>query len=93
MIYLIVLGFALCAIIKIFQGQTEMFFMYAVISSLFSISATIDSVYQRWCEREDAKLKAVGQTFKDLGEKLKEDKKKMEEDMKKSGDTSDKKYN
>ena len=80
MLYLTCVGFSFCAIIKLIQHDVNGFFMFAILVGLYLIPATIESIYQRAIVREEAKMKATIDAFKNFNE-----------EMKKSGSTTDKK--
>lgn len=80
MLYLTCVGFSLCAIIKLVQHNMDEFFMFSILVGLYLIPATIESIYQRFIIREEAKMKATIDAFKNFNE-----------EMKKSGSTTDKK--
>ena len=71
MLYLTCVGFALCSIIKLFQHDTNGFFMFAVLVGLYLIPATMEAIYQRHIAREDAKTKAMADAFKNFNEEMK----------------------
>lgn len=71
MLYLTCVVFALCAIIKLFQHDTNGFFMFSVLVGLYLIPVTIEAIYQRYITREDAKTKAMADAFKNFNEEMK----------------------
>ena len=82
MIYLIVFGLAICTIIKIFQGDINGFFMFAILTGIFLISATIDATYRTFYESMLKLLEKSSDFIKDANEKLKKEIDKKNEENK-----------
>ena len=81
MLYLSVLGFFILATIKLIQQDTNGFFMFSILASIFLISATIESVYNKWTQKKALEYKTLSEAFEkwanDLKEKQKEQEKKI----------------
>ena len=82
MIYLIVFGLAICTIIKIFQGDINGFFMFAILTGIFSISATIDATYRTFYDSMLKLLEKSSDFIKDANEKFKKEIDKKNEENK-----------
>ena len=81
MLYLSVLGFFILAVIKVIQQDANGFFMFSVLAGIFLISATIESIYDKWTQKKALEYKTLSEFFEklsnDLEEKQKEQEKKM----------------
>lgn len=82
MLYFIVFGLTICTIIKIFQGDINGFFMFAILTGIFSISATIDATYRTFYESMLKLLEKSSDFIKDANEKLKKEIDKKNEENK-----------
>lgn len=81
MLYLSVLGFFILAAIRLVQQDTNGFFMFSILAGIFLISATIESVYNKWTQKKALEYKTLSEAFEkwanDLKEKQKEQEKKI----------------
>ena len=81
MLYLPVLGFALLAFIRLFQGNGTECIIFAALAGLYLIPATIQSIYDQWVQKKALEYKTLSEAFEkwanDLKEKQKEQEKKI----------------
>ena len=73
MLYILPLVFGIMSCISLMKGNIDIFFKMMILSGIFSISATIDSIYQRNIERQNVMMKAASKSLSEFGEKIKKD--------------------
>lgn len=81
MLYLSVLGFFILAVIKVIQQDANGFFMFSVLAGIFLISATIESIYDKWTQKKVLEYKTLSEFFEKLSNDLKEKQKGQEKKM------------
>lgn len=81
MLHMFTITFAICAFIKLLQGDTNGFFMYSILVGLYLIPISISDTFKNFFSLCNDALKVAKDHVDDKNEKIKEE-------MTKKGSTS-----